>query len=227
MKRADEILAAGAKHLADRAATRDQPEGERSMGRCVAAFNAMYSKDLTVEQGWQFLTLLKMSRSAVGAFNLDDYEDGAAYFALAAEDAYRERVKPEYGPAAQMAMGGMPALDTLRAFAPAPGKEFVVMTRPEGAPAHPVDAAKAAIRNGAKTAIPWPSDLTAKWFTIDNDGTGNFWDIAPEWRGREGYWVAPGAHVWNAGHFHRALWPYGPASFTERALGQSELPAQD
>lgn len=94
MKRADEILAAGAKHLADRAATRDQPEGERSMARTVAAFNAMYRKDLTVEQGWQFMVLLKMARSAAGAFNLDDYEDGAAYFALAAEDAYRERVAP-------------------------------------------------------------------------------------------------------------------------------------
>lgn len=122
MKRADEILAAGAKHLADRAATRDQPEGERSMARTVAAFNAMYGKGMTVEQGWQFMVLLKMARSAAGAFNLDDYEDGAAYFALAAEDAYRERV----------ATGGIPTLDTLRAFAPAPGKEFVVKGYPCG-----------------------------------------------------------------------------------------------
>ena len=105
MKRADEILAAGAKHLADRAATRDQPEGERSMARAVAAFNAMYGKGLTVEQGGQFMVLLKMARSAAGAFNLDDYEDGAAYFALAAEDAYRERVKPEPTPCAPSASG--------------------------------------------------------------------------------------------------------------------------
>lgn len=109
MKRADQILAAGAKHLADRAATRDQPEGERSMARTVAAFNAMYGKELTVEQGWQFMVLLKMARSAAGAFNLDDYEDGAAYFALAAEDAYRERVEPEGVPAAPLIAKPVPA----------------------------------------------------------------------------------------------------------------------
>lgn len=81
------ILRAGAQHIEDRAASRDLPEGERSMARAVKAFNAMFGKDLTEVQGWQFMGLLKMSRSAAGAHNPDDYEDAAAYAALAGEAA--------------------------------------------------------------------------------------------------------------------------------------------
>ncbi|MGG6652112.1 UNVERIFIED_CONTAM: hypothetical protein ITH24_24890, partial [Salmonella enterica subsp. enterica serovar Weltevreden] len=45
--KAPEILAAAAGHLQDRAAERDQPGGERSMGRAVAAFNALTGHTLS------------------------------------------------------------------------------------------------------------------------------------------------------------------------------------
>lgn len=95
ISKAESILKAGAKHLADRAATRDQENGERTMGQIVAAFNAIYGTDLTEVMGWQFMVLLKMARSANGRVNPDDYEDGAAYFALAGEAALRDRSKED------------------------------------------------------------------------------------------------------------------------------------
>ena len=86
---ADEILNNAAAEMQDRAASRDSPEGERSMGRCVKAFNAMFGTELTETQGWQFMELLKMARSAGGAFRLDDFTDGVAYAALAGESEAR------------------------------------------------------------------------------------------------------------------------------------------
>lgn len=86
---ADEILNNAAAEMQDRAASRDTPEGERSMGRCVKAFNAMFGTELTETQGWQFMELLKMARSAGGAFRLDDFTDGVAYAALAGESEAR------------------------------------------------------------------------------------------------------------------------------------------
>ena len=82
---ADTILQNAAAEMQDRAASRDTPEGERSMGRCVKAFNAMFGTELTETQGWQFMELLKMARSAGGEFRLDDFTDGVAYAALAGE----------------------------------------------------------------------------------------------------------------------------------------------
>lgn len=86
---ADEILSNAAAAMQDRAASRDTPEGERSMGRCVKAFNAMFGTELTETQGWQFMELLKMARSAGGKFRLDDFTDGVAYAALAGESEAR------------------------------------------------------------------------------------------------------------------------------------------
>ena len=83
------ILQNAAAEMQDRAASRDTPEGERSMGRCVKAFNAMFGTELTETQGWQFMELLKMARSAGGAFRLDDFTDGVAYAALAGESESR------------------------------------------------------------------------------------------------------------------------------------------
>lgn len=87
MTTAHEILLAGIGHMQDRAATYDKPEGERSMVATVAAFNAVTGISLTEEQGWMFLLLLKAVRSQQGAFKLDSYEDGAAYFGLMGEAA--------------------------------------------------------------------------------------------------------------------------------------------
>jgi hypothetical protein len=88
---ADEILERGAGHIRDRAATRDQSNGERTMSQVVRAFNAIFGTALTEEMGWQFMVLLKIVRGANGKVNIDDYEDEAAYAALAAEAAIKER----------------------------------------------------------------------------------------------------------------------------------------
>lgn len=85
-----EILNAAAQHIDDRAASRDLPQGERSMSRAVVAFNALTKLDLTEPDGWLFMAVLKAARATGGAYNPDDYEDGAAYFALAGESAAKE-----------------------------------------------------------------------------------------------------------------------------------------
>lgn len=86
---ANAILSNAAAEMQDRAASHDTPEGERSMGRCVKAFNAMFGTELTETQGWQFMELLKMARSVGGEFRLDDFTDGVAYAALAGESEAR------------------------------------------------------------------------------------------------------------------------------------------
>jgi len=72
--------------MAQRGIERDN-EGERSMARCVASFNAMTGHNLTTEDGWQFMVFLKFARMQGGAFKQDDYEDAVAYTALMAEEA--------------------------------------------------------------------------------------------------------------------------------------------
>lgn len=91
MGSAQEILRNGAKTIDDRAAQRDMPNGERSMARAVAAFNGLVGGDrrLTETEGWLFMTCLKAARATAGTTNMDDYVDGAAYFALAGECAAR------------------------------------------------------------------------------------------------------------------------------------------
>ena len=83
---AAEILQAGKDCLTNRASERDKGS-ERSMARCVKAYNAMFDADMTATQGWQFMELLKMARSVGGSFKEDDFVDGAAYAALAGECA--------------------------------------------------------------------------------------------------------------------------------------------
>ena len=92
---APDLLEQANQAISARAQLRDQPDGERSMKRTVTAFNAMFGKDLTVEQGWHFMVLLKMARSAGGKAHLDDFLDGAAYFALAGEEAAERTCEPE------------------------------------------------------------------------------------------------------------------------------------
>lgn len=82
-----DVLVEAQGHLANRASTYDQPSGERSMDKTVTAFNAITGHELTVEQGWLFMALLKAVRTQQGDFRLDNYEDGAAYFALMGEQA--------------------------------------------------------------------------------------------------------------------------------------------
>ena len=89
---AGNILQTAAKHMEDRAATYDQQGGERSIHKTVTMFNILTGAGLTDEQGWLFMTCLKMVRAQQGRYRADSYEDGAAYFALAGESAAQERL---------------------------------------------------------------------------------------------------------------------------------------
>ena len=88
-----ELLEKAAGHLKNRAATYDKPEGERSIGAAVAAFNAITGDGImnTGERGWMFMAILKMVRSQQGNYKADNYEDLAAYGALMGEAACDER----------------------------------------------------------------------------------------------------------------------------------------
>ena len=93
-----DVLRAAAQHMEERASTYDTPGGERSMGKTVAMFNELCNNNVTIEQGWMFMAILKMVRSQQGNFKLDNYEDLAAYAALAAEGAADAReVRPAPG----------------------------------------------------------------------------------------------------------------------------------
>ena len=93
--KAHEILEAAAGHLKDRASTYDKPEGERSMGATVAAFECVTGVGMTETQGWLFMAILKAVRSQQGGYRADSYEDGAAYFSLAGEAAHANEEEDE------------------------------------------------------------------------------------------------------------------------------------
>lgn len=85
------FLNAALGHMQDRATTYDRPQGERSMGNCVTAFNTITGHNLTEEQGWAFMAILKIVRTQQGKYRADNYEDLAAYAGLAGEAAARDR----------------------------------------------------------------------------------------------------------------------------------------
>lgn len=86
-----DILHLAAVTIDNRAASRDV-EKERSMARCVNAFNAMTGHKLSEADGWLFMQYLKHSRSRGGSFRFDDYLDDVAYSALKAEAASKEQL---------------------------------------------------------------------------------------------------------------------------------------
>lgn len=88
---AHSICQAAMGHMDDRATTYDQKGGERSMGKTVTAFNALTGHQLTEEQGWLLMELLKCARSQQGKYRADNYEDATAYAALRGEAAAHER----------------------------------------------------------------------------------------------------------------------------------------
>ena len=90
---AQHFLEAAKGHLGARAATYDKPTGERSMERTVKTFAALTDIQLTEEQGWLFLEVLKQVRSLQGKFKADNYEDLAGYAALRGEAAAKARSK--------------------------------------------------------------------------------------------------------------------------------------
>lgn len=86
------VLRTAAETIDNRASERDA-EQERSMGRCVNAFNAMTGHGLSEEDGWLFMQYLKQSRSRAGNFRFDDYLDEVAYAALRAECAANGKIQ--------------------------------------------------------------------------------------------------------------------------------------
>ena len=89
---ATEILHTASECIGDRAKQRDQKNGERSMARAVWAFNDLTGSSLSPRDGWLFMAILKAARATTpnGRHNADDYVDGAAYFALAGEQAEQD-----------------------------------------------------------------------------------------------------------------------------------------
>jgi cell division protein FtsL len=84
---ATDILQEATECLTARAVERDREGGERSMRAAVTAFNALTGHELTEADGWLAMVCLKAARAEGGKFRLDDYIDGAAYFALYGEAA--------------------------------------------------------------------------------------------------------------------------------------------
>lgn len=88
---APDLLTKAADHMRARAATYDQPGGERSMGKTVAAFNAVTGRDLSEAEGWLLMAILKQVRlfSAPG-YHADSSEDLISYAALLGEAKAKE-----------------------------------------------------------------------------------------------------------------------------------------
>ena len=85
------LLSAAAKHMNDRAATYDKPEGERSMAQTVAIFEAFHDIKLSEAQGWHFMQVLKDVRLFTReSYHADSAEDCIAYAALKAEAKAQE-----------------------------------------------------------------------------------------------------------------------------------------
>ena len=83
---APDILYNAAKIMAERGKQYDNPEGERSMGAAVAAFNIIAGRDLQESEGWLLLQTLKDVRDRQRKqAHVDSLEDCVAYAALKAE----------------------------------------------------------------------------------------------------------------------------------------------
>lgn len=85
-RKASEFLLRAAEIMEERGKQYDKADGERSMGKCVAAFNAVTGRDLTEAEGWLLLQILKDVRQwQRPGFHRDSAEDCIAYAALKAE----------------------------------------------------------------------------------------------------------------------------------------------
>ncbi|KKK73430.1 hypothetical protein LCGC14_2893940, partial [marine sediment metagenome] len=86
-ERIEEIMDDAKSTISDRGKERDMPDGERTIPRCVTAFNAITGYTLSNEDGWLFMQVLKQCRSKQGKYKYDDFRDGIGYAALRAEEA--------------------------------------------------------------------------------------------------------------------------------------------
>lgn len=88
---ATDYLLRAAEIMDERGKQYDQPEGERSMGKCVAAFNIVTGQNLTEAEGWLLLQILKDVRQwQRPGFHQDSADDCIAYAALKAEAKQKE-----------------------------------------------------------------------------------------------------------------------------------------
>lgn len=108
--KAEQFLRQGADVLAERGKEYDKPEGERSMSRCVTAFNSITGKDLTEAEGWAFMAILKMVRQwqNPGRYHADSAIDGVNYSALMAEALSEQECDLANGCCETMSFGGKP-----------------------------------------------------------------------------------------------------------------------
>lgn len=89
---APEFLRRAAEIMDERGKQYDKPEGERSMGKCVDAFNTITGHTLTEAEGWLLLQILKDVRQwQRPGFHQDSAEDCIAYAALKAEAKQKEQ----------------------------------------------------------------------------------------------------------------------------------------
>ena len=94
--KAPEILKRSAEIMAERAKQYDSPQGERSMGKAVAAFNAITGHELTEANGWLLMALLKMVRdNTTDKPHEDSLHDLVAYGALYGEARLASMNHPE------------------------------------------------------------------------------------------------------------------------------------
>lgn len=85
------LLVRASEHMDARASQYDKPEGERSMGKAVEAFNAITGRDLSEPEGWLLLQVLKDVRLFQRpGYHADSAEDCIAYAALKGEAKARE-----------------------------------------------------------------------------------------------------------------------------------------
>ena len=95
--KAQQFLKEGVATMDERGKDRDAGE-ERSMGKTVRAFNALTGHDISERDGWLFMAVLKAARAATTPTGrVDDYVDGAAYFALAGESVFDKGSSPNDG----------------------------------------------------------------------------------------------------------------------------------
>ena len=86
MPTAQTFLESAGKLLQDRGHQYDRPEGERSMGAAVQAFNIITKHNLSEAEGWLLLQILKDVRQWQNPdYHRDSAEDCVAYAALKAE----------------------------------------------------------------------------------------------------------------------------------------------
>ena len=84
--KAPDILKRASDIMDERAKQYDSPQGERSMGKAVAAFNAITGQSLSEANGWLLMALLKMVRdNTTDKPHEDSLHDLVAYGALYGE----------------------------------------------------------------------------------------------------------------------------------------------